>query len=296
MNITFLGTSAMVPTKERNHSGVFIRYKNEGFLVDCGENIQRQFKIAGIKPTKITKILITHWHGDHVFGLPGMLQTLASLEYTNTLEIYGPKGTKKNIENMFKAFIFDREMKIKVNDIKKRKFFENENYYLEALPLEHNIPCIGYSLVEKDKRRIDKSKLKLLKIAEGPKLKNLQLGKSVTIDGKKIKPEQVTYVVKGRKITCLGDTAKCDNCVKLGEDATILISESTYANKLQEKAEEYKHMTAGDASEIANLANVKKLVLTHFSQRYKTTEEILEDAKTTFDNVVCAYDFMKINL
>src|SRR3989338_5530690 len=110
MQITFLGTSSMVPTKERNQIGVFLSYGPEGILFDCGEGIQRQFKIADESITKITKILISHWHGDHVLGLPGLIQTLSTSNYERTLEIYGPKGTKMRIKKLFEAFVFDRKI------------------------------------------------------------------------------------------------------------------------------------------------------------------------------------------
>ncbi len=131
IELAFLGTSSMVPTKERNQSAVLISYKNEGILVDCGEGMQRQFKQKGIPLTKITKILISHWHGDHVFGLPGVMSTLGTENYSKTLEIYGPKGTKKHIEDMFKAFVFDRRIKFEIKEIKSGKFFENKDFYLE---------------------------------------------------------------------------------------------------------------------------------------------------------------------
>ena len=114
MEVTFLGTSSMVPTKERNHSAVFISYRSEGILIDCGEGTQRQLKLAGIKVTKVTKVLISHWHGDHVLGLPGLIQTLGASEYNKVLEIYGPVGTKKRINDMFNVFVFDKNIQIKI--------------------------------------------------------------------------------------------------------------------------------------------------------------------------------------
>ncbi|MBN2112208.1 MBL fold metallo-hydrolase, partial [Candidatus Woesearchaeota archaeon] len=139
MEIVFLGTSCMVPTKERNHSAFFLSYKAEGILFDCGEGTQRQLKIAGIKPQKVTKILLTHWHGDHVLGLPGLIQTLGASEYSKTLEIYGPKGTSKHIKAMFEAFVFDKPFEMKVKEVAGGKFFENADFILEAKPLKHGI-------------------------------------------------------------------------------------------------------------------------------------------------------------
>src|SRR3989344_1453883 len=154
MQLTFLGTSSMVPTKERNQIAVFLSYDTEGILFDCGEGTQRQFKIAGISLSKVTKILISHWHGDHVLGLPGLMQTLSSTDYTGKLEIYGPIGTKKRIEKMFEAFVFDKRLDFDVKEVKSGVFFENNDFQLEAHQLEHGIEILGYSFVEKDKRKI----------------------------------------------------------------------------------------------------------------------------------------------
>jgi len=155
MQIVFLGTSSMVPTKERNQIAVFLSYGSEGILFDCGEGTQRQFKMAGISMTKVTKILISHWHGDHVLGLPGLIQTLSSTEYHNTLEIYGPNGTKKRMEKMFETFIFDKRLRLVVKEVKSGIFFENNEFQLAAYPLEHGIETLGFRFVEKDKRKID---------------------------------------------------------------------------------------------------------------------------------------------
>ena len=297
MQIVFLGTAAMVPNKERAHSCVFFSYNGEGLLFDCGENAQRQLKIAGIPPTKVDKILISHWHGDHVLGLPGLIQTLGGSEYEKTLKIYGPKGTKGFMKNMFKAFIFDKSLiNLEINEIKKERFFENKDYILEALPLEHSIASLGYSLTEKDRRKINLGYIRALGIPDGPLLGKLQQGQSIVFKGKEITPSEATQVVKGKKITYIADTVPCANAVKLAKDADLLIIEATYASDLEDRAEEYGHLTAKQAATIATQANVKKLVLTHFSNRYKTTHELEEEAKNQFREVVAAKDFMKIKL
>jgi len=297
IEIIFLGTSSMVPTKERNHSGIFISYKNEGILVDCGEGTQRQLKFAEISASKINKILITHWHGDHVLGLPGLLQTLAANDYDKTLEIYGPKGTKMRFKHMFKAFEFNHEkIKLDIKEISKSKFFENDEYALEALELEHGIGCLGYNFIEKDRRRIDMKKAEKFGLKEGPLLGKLQDGKIISVNGKKIKPDDVSYVVKGKKITFVSDTLPCKNAYRLAEDANLLVCEATFKSELEEKGGEYYHMTAKQAAGIANKSNVKQLILTHISARYKDAKEVEEDAKDLFDNVRCAYDLMKVEV
>ena len=286
----------MVPTKERNHSAVLVSYSTEGILIDCGEGTQRQLKIAGIKPSKVTKILISHWHGDHVLGIPGLIQTLAKNEYDKVLEIYGPKGTKERMKNMFKAFSFEDKIETRIHEITKKKFFEGKDFFLEALPLEHSITTLGFTFIEDDKRRIRVDVVRKLGIPDGPLLGKLQSGKSITFKGKKITPEQATYVVKGKKLSFIADTVPCNNALELAMNSDILVCEATYSTKLEEKAAEYLHMTAKQAGLLANQAKAKKLILTHFSQRYKTMEEIEDDAKDVFSNTICAYDFMKIKI
>ncbi len=296
MQLTFLGTSSMIPTKERNQTSVFLSYGSEGILFDCGEGTQRQMKIAGLSLTKVTKVLISHWHGDHVLGLPGLMQTLSSSEYEKTLEIYGPTGTKKRMESMFEAFVFDKRLSFKVIEVKSGKFFENNDFEIESYPLEHGIETLGFRFVEKDKRKIDMKKIRKLGIPEGPLLGKIQQGIEITHQGKKVNPDEVTYIEGGKIVAYVTDTLLCDNCYKVAENADLLISESTYSSKLTDKSEEYGHMTAKQAGQLANKANAKQLVLIHFSARYKNTQELEEDARNVFDNVVCAQDFMKIEL
>ena len=296
IEITFLGTSSMVPTKERNQSAVLISYGTQGILIDCGEGTQRQLKHANIPLTRITKILITHWHGDHTLGLAGLIQSLSASEYTKKLEIYGPIGTKEHFKHLFEAYPMDRKIDLEINDIEEGKFFENTDFYLEAFDLEHGITTLGYNFQEKDRRRIIMSKATKLGLKEGPELGKLQLGKEITHKGKKIKPESITKIIKGKKVSLISDTLPCDNCTKFAKNADLLISESTYSSKLEEKSGDYNHMTAKQAALIANKAEAKKLILTHFSARYKSTLELNEDARNYFDNTECAYDLMKIKI
>ena len=159
IKLTFLGTGGMIPTQQRNHPAFFLSYANEGILVDCGEGTQIQFRKAGLNVNKITKILLTHRHGDHTFGLPGLFRTLAMLGYKRKLLIYGPKGIKKTIEGIFQAFGSTTEYEIEVSEV-MGKFFETKDFYLEAEKMVHGPLCNAYSFVLKGKMRIDKKKLK----------------------------------------------------------------------------------------------------------------------------------------
>jgi len=295
MKITFLGTSCAKPTKKRNHSSFFLSYGSEGILFDCGEGTQRQLILAGIKPTKINKVLISHWHGDHVLGLPGLVQTLGLSEYNKTLRIYGPKGTKQRFKHMMESTIFENRIKIEVKDVKE-KFYSGSKYSLQAYPVDHSAPTLGYRFIEKDKRKINLKLIKKLNIPEGPLLGKLQEGKTITWKKKKISPKDATYTVKGKIISYIPDSVPSKNSLKLAQDADVLICDSTYSSKQKEKAEEHQHMTSKQTAQIANQSNTKKLILTHFSTRYKDTVELKKEARDIFPNVVCAEDFMKIKI
>ncbi len=296
MQITFLGTACMQPTKERSHPAILISYGSENILMDCGEGTQRQLKIAGIKPAKITRLLISHWHGDHVLGIPGLMQTMEKSEYSKKLHVYGPVGSKEKFDYLLKIFPSKDFIDFELHELGEGVFFESNDFLLEAMKMKHGIETLGYSFIEKDKRKIKTSYVKKLGIPDGPLLGKLQSGIPIDWKGRTVSPESATSLVKGIKVTYLADTMQCSNCAKLAENADILISEASFTSEHEDKAEEYMHITAKQAALIANQANAKKLVLTHFSQRYKDTYEILDEAKTYFDNVVLAHDFMKIKL
>jgi len=284
-NITFLGTGQAIPTASRNHISIFISGFGEGMLFDCGEGTQRQFRKAQISATKITRIFLSHWHGDHVLGLPGLIQTLNLSNQNKTLEIYGPKGTRKNIEEMLRVFPSHQKMKINVNEITKGKVFENKFFSIESSQMSHTIPCLAYSIVEKDQFRIDKAKLKKLKIPNSPIIGKLKEGKDISFNGVKIKAKSLTKFEKGVKITILFDTTPNENALHLSKESDILICESTYGDKEEEIAKEYKHMTSRQAAQMAKKSKSKKLILTHFSQRYENNEkELLKQASEVFSN------------
>ncbi len=296
MEIIFLGTGSMIPTKERNHSAALLCYKGENILIDCGEGTQRQLRMANITPTKITKILISHWHGDHILGLPGLIQTLDKHHYNKTLEIYGPKGTKKYFDNLFKGFSYKIGIKYKIIEIIKQKFFEDDDFYLESLKLNHSIPCIGFCFIEKDIRKVNMKYLKKFKLKSHPIIRNLQKGKDITWEGKKIKYKLATKLKEGKKISFITDTAYCDNAIKLSKDVDLAILEATFSHELEDKAQKYKHLTAKQAALIAKKAKAKKLILNHFSQRYRDISLLKKEAKKVFNNVETSEDFLTISL
>jgi ribonuclease Z len=293
IEITFLGTSCMQPTKYRNHSGILLSYMKENILLDCGEGIQRQMRISGIKPAKITKILLSHWHGDHVFGLAGLMSTMGADKSDLKIQIYGPIGTKIYLKNLFRSFAAKDIIEHEVFEVEKGMIFENDNFILEAQKLKHSVPCIGFSFKEKDKRKIKISKVQKIK---GPLLGKLQKGEDIVFEGKKIKSEDVTYLVPGKKISYIADTVPCNGANKLAENADLLISEGTHLDDIKETTRKYMHLTVKQAALIASENNAQKLVITHISQRYKSSGDILDEAKTVFDNSIVAEDFMKVRV
>jgi ribonuclease Z len=301
MELTFLGTSCMVPTKERNVTGMFLKFKGEGILFDCGEGTQRQMNIAGLKRTAVTKILISHWHGDHVSGIIGLLQTIGNEAEPPHIKIFGPRETKKRVEHMMQTCIFDNKVELEVHELNPNKgevvrFFETEEYALECAQLNHGIPCIGYSFIEKERLNIDVEKQKRLGVRDGPHLRKIKEGKDITYKGKTVKAVDVTYSVPQKKITYIADTEACEEATLLASEADVMISEASFLSSLQDKAEMRRHLTAKEAAMIASTAGVGRLVLTHFSQRYKTVEELEEEAKIHFPETVCAFDFMKVRV
>lgn len=297
VEITFLGTADAIPTRERNHTSILLNFEGENLLIDCGEGTQRQFRIARLNPCKITRLLITHWHADHVLGIPGLLKTLELSGYNKTLYIYGPKRTGRFIKDLFGLFAIRPSYKVVVEEV-HGKFFESEDFLLMAEKMDHTLPCNAYSFVRRGKRRIDKGKLKRYRIKEGPWLQKLQEGKSIRCNGKKYSAKDLTYLEPDTKICFILDTVFNKKAISFAKDSDVLICEANFGAELEDKAKERKHLTSKQAAEIAKKARVKKLVLTHFSQRYdKNPEQILEEAKKVFDGeVVLAKDFYKIEI
>ena len=284
MKITFLGTSDSIPSAERNPTSILLTYGGENILLDCGEGTQRQMRKAKINPCKITRILITHWHGDHVLGLPGLLQTMALSGYNKTLVIYGPSGTKQFMKNLLNTFIFKRRGKIVVEEV-DGKFFETDDFYIESKKMIHGVPCNAYSFVKKGKLRIDRDKLKKSKLPSGPLLKKLKDGKNISYKGKKYLAKNLTYQEGGKKISFVFDTSVNKAIVPFVKNSDLLISEATFSSELEEKAKKHNHLTAAQSAQIAKKAKAKKLVLTHISQRYqREPQKFLNDAKKIFKN------------
>jgi len=310
INLTFLGTGSAIPTARRNHPAVLLQYKSENILFDCGEGTQRQFRKAKLNPCKLTKILISHWHGDHVLGLPGLLQTLNLNGYNGELIIYGPKGSKTRFREMISPYLGfywnisrmkGNRFNIVVKEVGSGVVFEDEEFSIESEEMSHNCPALAYSFVVKEKKRLDKSKLMKLKLPNSPLVGELVKGKTVKIDRKKIDGKKLLYTEPARKITFIMDTAINDNAIKLSKNSDVLISEATHSSEEQEIAAKYGHLTSVDAARIAKMSKSKKLILTHLSQRYdEIPKSILSESKDflkgTKIEVGVAEDFDRVEL
>lgn len=290
IKLAFLGTSDSIPSAKRNHTAILLTYGGENILIDCGEGTQRQFRKIGLNPCKITRILLTHKHADHSLGLIGLLKTIALSGYNKELFICGPKGTREFMENIFRAFGRIDEYKISVEEV-GGKFFETDDFYLEAEKMTHGVPCNAYSFVKKGQIRIDREKLKKTKIPNSPILGKLKEGKDIVYGGKKYLAKNLTYKEDDLKISFVLDTSINNQAIKLVKNSDLLVCEASYSSEWEDKAKEFHHLTSKQAGEIAKKSNSKKLIITHISQRHeRETDKILAEAKKVFKNTVLVND------
>ena len=298
ITITFLGTSQAIPTAKRNHTAILLQYSGENILIDCGEGTQRQFRKAKLNPCRITRFLITHWHGDHILGIPGLLQTLIMNGYSRKLHIYGPKGTGYYMRKIIEIFVPYCNLDMEIHEVSEGKFLETKEFCIEAIPMKHSmIPCNAYAFSEKSKNRLDRAKLRKLKVPNSPLLGDLAKGKDITVNGRKIKAKDVLYHEAGKKVSVVLDTKLVPNCYKIAKDSDLLISEAVYLKSEAELADLHEHLTAEQAGDIAKKSKSKILYLSHLSQRYDGNEKlILAEAKKKFKNTFIAEDLMQVSL
>ncbi len=299
MEIIFLGTSSAVHSKDRNHPSIAIRAFGEVFLFDCGEATQKQILQTNVSPMKISKIFLTHYHGDHILGLPGLLQSMSLNGREKKLTIYGPKGLNKIKDAIYSLGYCAIEYPVEFIEIDSGIIIDNEEYFIQAQRVRHNVPALAYSIEEKKKPRFLRDKAIELGVPVGPAFGRLHNGEEVEIDGRIIKPEQVLGEPrKGIKITYSGDTRPCEEMIMFARDSTILIHESTFLKQDYTNAEEYAHSTSIDAAYVAKDSNSKELILTHISTRYSEdyAEIMLKEAQSVFENTRLANDFMEIEL
>jgi len=300
LRVIFLGTGGAVPTPKRGLPAVLIIRKGEQIMFDCGEGVQRQMVKTGSGFHRKTKILITHMHGDHVLGLPGLLQTMALLDRQKKLEIYGPRGIKQFLECIKETVQFVLTFQVEIHEIEKAgTVCEEEEYLIQAAWANHIIPNLSYAFVEKPRPgRFHPEKAKNLGVPEGPLWSKLQQGQEIkSAHGKIIKPAQVVGLSRpGRKIVYTGDTRPSNDIAKLANEADLLIHDATLADDLTARAQEDGHSTPSQAAQIAKKAKVKRLILTHISARYDDASLLLDQATKVFKKTQVAEDFMKVEI
>lgn len=298
IEVTFLGTTAAIPTKDRNHAAIYVRYQSEQeymCLFDCGEGTQRQIFSSGLNFMRINDIFITHWHADHFAGLLGLMETMNLEDRKKPLAIFAPEAEKfvpmlLEIGYSTKNFgIIPRN--VEFEGTRLEKLVETPEFTIAAMPMKHGIPAAAYAFIEKDRIKIDKAKAKNLGLPPtGPVYKKIKSGGRASFRGKEIKLEDIAIVEHGKKIVYSGDTLPNKNMVALAENADLLIHDSTF---LAEMGEGYKHASFDDVMKIAQQSKAKNVVLTHISRRYQDMDEIKEKMKD-YPNVRIARDFMKI--
>ncbi|MDR3240781.1 MAG: ribonuclease Z [Lactobacillaceae bacterium] len=301
MQLEFLGTGAGVPARYRNVTSIALRLLeelNEVWLFDAGEGTQQQMLRSTIRPRKISKIFVTHLHGDHIFGLPGLLSSRSFQGGEETLDLYGPRGIRNYIETSLRVSQTHLTYQIRYHELPDEGglVFENQKFKVTALPLEHRILSFGYRVTEADHDgELLVEKLRTLNVPSGPLYGKLKRGEDITLDdGRTILSKDVVGAPqKGRVVTILGDTRKTANIAPLVQGATVVVHESTYGKGEGKLARSYHHSTNVQAAESAAEGEVGRLFLTHISARYpgRQANELAYTAQPIFKNTRVVNDF-----
>ena len=292
--LVVLGTASQVPTRYRNHNGYLLRWDEEGLLFDPGEGTQRQMIFAEVSATSVTKVLITHFHGDHCLGFAGISQRLSLDRVPHPVDVYFPASGRVFYDRLRKASIYHNTVTQRPHPIEEPGIvFENDKLVLRADRLDHGVDTFGYRLQEKDRVTMIPEKLQAAGV-RGPDIGVLQRTGRVTVDGRTVLREEVSVPKPGQSVAFVMDTRPCRAALDLAEGTDLLICESTYLSSEQDEAHDHGHMTAAQAATIAKEAGVRQLVLTHFSQRYPSNDVFLEEARSIFENSVVARDGTRI--
>lgn len=295
MRLLILGTASQLPGKKRNHNGYYLRWLNEGFLFDPGEGTQRQFSFAKVSPAKISRIFISHFHGDHCLGLPGIIHRLNLIQVSNPIHLYYPASGEKNIHNLLNGPQSHLRINLEFHPIEENGIvYETNEYKVEAFALDHSVETFGYRISEFPRMNFDKKKLKSLKL-NGPILGELEKKGVVDWEGKKIKREDISTKRDGEIFSYVLDTGVCDNISNLIKGAKVALMESTYLPSESKLAVNFKHLSVDQTGKYAKDNNVKNLILTHFSERYIDLSKFEDEIKPIFRNVHIARDLELLN-
>lgn len=301
MELQFLGTGAGMPSKMRNTSAVVLNLSAEGegyWLFDCGEATQHQILHTSLKPRKIGKIFITHLHGDHIFGLPGLIGSRSFLGGEERLDIYGPSGLDEWLKTTLRVTNTHLNYELIVHEIGEGVVFEDVDYRVTAKKLQHIIPCLGYRIEQKPlPGKLLISKAKEAGVPNGPLLKRLKSGEDVILeDGRVVVSSDVTgEPQEGFTLAILGDTSYCDAAVELARDTDILVHEATFDIDTGNLAKEYGHSTIGDAARVALEAGAKTLIANHISARFMPSDvaKLQQQGESIFPKLHIAEDFSR---
>ena len=299
LSVTFLGTGASWPTAERGLAAIALKRGGEILLWDCGEGTQRQIQKSGLSYQQVSQVWLTHYHGDHCYGVPGLLKTMALNERTQPLWLYGPRGLPRVVEAWRALRGWPKEFPIHVTEVKPGDVVEKDGYKVQVYQGDHGIDNLAFALQEPDRPGFfDKPKALALGIPEGPLFGKLQKGQAVTTkDGRTFTPDQVLGPARpGRRVVYSGDTQPCLGVLEAAVGADLFICEATYLQDAVDKARENRHMTAQEAAGIAAKSKARKLVLTHISPRYRDAKAILGEAQAVFPDVQVADDFTTVEV
>ncbi|MEE9164549.1 MAG: ribonuclease Z [Thermoplasmata archaeon] len=295
MEITFLGTSGSMPSPQRNVAAIAVKREGEIILMDCGEGTQRQFMLSKLSFMQVSRILISHFHGDHFLGLPGLVMTMSLNDRSEPLEIYGPTGTVRTVQSLLAINLFKPTFETRVRDLKSGEEVDCGEYWLKVTDSPHQVPCLTFAIEEKPRPgRFNLEKAQALGVPEGPLYRKLQQGHAVEWEGKRIAPEDVVGPPRrGRKVVYTGDTRPNEGLIPFARDCDVLIHDATTESTLEEQANEYGHSSARQAAGIAKRAGAAILFLTHISPRYGDAEAVEADAKAVFPDSHLAEDFLE---
>jgi ribonuclease Z len=295
--VVFLGTASQVPTRSRNHNALFLFWDDLGILFDPGEGTQRQMIHAGLAAAQITHIAITHFHGDHCLGLAGIVQRLSLDRVPQAVEVVYPASGQVYFDRLRHASLFYDQANIIPHPIGPA---EGEiavgrwgSVRLSARPLEHGVDCYGYRLQEDDGRRMLPEALEQAGV-RGPAIGELTRKGQVSVAGKTVRVEEVSTLRPGQAFALVMDTRPCPGAEELAQGADLLVCESTYLSAEEQEAHDHFHMTAAQAAHLARAGGVRRLALTHFSQRYTELEPFAREAAAIHGDVVAAEDLTRV--
>jgi ribonuclease Z len=293
--LVVLGTASQAPTRTRNHNGYLLRWDGEGFLFDPGEGTQRQMLLAGVPSSAVTRIWVTHFHGDHCLGVPGVVQRMSLDRVPHPVHAHFPASGRQYFGRLRAASVFHDVLDLREEPLTADgPVASGPSWTLEARRLDHLVETFGYRLVEPDGRRMLPEALARAGVA-GPDVGRLQRAGSLDVDGGTVRLEDVSVHRPRQRVAVVMDTRQCDAVHALADGADLLVVESTFLEEDAALARDHGHLTARQAATVAAECGVRRLVLTHFSQRYPDPERYREEAAAVFSGeLVVAADLMTV--